>query len=129
MPAREECTIRSFLRAKGDPGLRERKSYSAKHLVGARGLVCLRPLVSRAGQLLDLSWGARPRTMDGSDARVLRKAPYRRNSHSLGDLRIATHFSSFVYALPAPPAFVRAGCKALDDRSRHFVHSPGSIHR
>src|SRR5882724_667821 len=67
--------------------------------------------------------------MDGSDARVLRKAPYRRNSHSLGAIRLVTHFSSFVYALPAPPAFVRAGCKALDDRERDLVHPLGSIHR
>ncbi len=114
---------------KGDPGSRGRKSYSAKHLVGTSGLVRLRPLVPRAGQLLDLSCGARPRALDGSDARVLWKAPYRRNSHSLGDVRIAGHFSSFVYALPAPPAFVRAGCKTLDDRGRTLVHPLGSVHR
>src|SRR6266436_5736101 len=118
-----------FLKAKGDPGSDGRKSCSAKHLVGARGLVRLRPLVPRAGELLDLSFWARPRAMDGSDARVLWKAPYRRNSHSLGDVRIAGHFSSFVYALPAPPAFVRAGCKTLDDRERTLVHPLGSIHR
>src|SRR5712664_2184265 len=125
----KECTIRSFLRAKGEPGSRGRKSYSAKLLVGPCGLVRLRPLVPRAGQLLDLSCGARPRALDGSDARVLWKAPYRRNSYSLGDVRIVTHFFLFVYALPAWPAFVRAGCKTLDDRGRTPVHPPGSIHR
>ena len=116
------------MRAKGDVSFRGRKSCSAKHLVGTSGLVRLRPVVPRVSQLLDLSCWARPRTLDGSDARVLWKTPYRRNSHSLGDAWIATHFSSFVYALPAPPAFVRAGCKARDDRSRDLVHPLGSIH-
>jgi hypothetical protein len=92
-------------------------------------LVRLRSLVPGAGQLLDLSFWARPRAMDGSDARVLWNAPYRRNSHALGDVRIAAHFSLFVYALPAPPAFVRAGSKVLDDRGRDLVHRPGSSHR
>jgi hypothetical protein len=73
----KECTIRSFLRARGDSGSRGRKSYSAKHLVGARGLVRLRPLVPGAGQFLDLSFWARARALDGSDARVLWKAPHR----------------------------------------------------
>src|SRR6266481_8934890 len=118
-----------FLKAKGDPVSDGRKSYSAKHLVGASGLVRLRPLVPRAGQLLDLSFWARPRAMDGSHARVLWNAPYRRNSHALGDVRITAYYSLFVYALPASPASVRAGCKILDDRDRHLVHRPGSSHR
>ncbi len=118
-----------LLKARGDPGSDGRKSYSAKHLVGARGLVRLRPLVPRAGQLLDLSFWARPRAMDGSDARVLWNAPYRRNPHALGDVRITAYYSLFVYALPASPASVRAGCKILDDRNRDLVHRPGSSHR
>jgi hypothetical protein len=128
MTTTEGCTIRSFLRARGDPGYRGRKSYSAKHLVGARGLARLRPLVPGAGQLLDLSFWARPRAMDGGDARVLWKASYRRNSHALGDVRSAAHFSLFVYAFPAPPAFVRASSQVLDDRSRDLVHPPGGSH-
>src|SRR2546429_116955 len=118
-----------LLKARGDPGSDGRKSYSAKHLVGARGLVRLRPLVPRAGQLLDLSFWARPRAMDGSDARVLWNAPYRRNPHALGDVRITAYYSLFVYALPASPASVRAGCKIMDDRNRDLVHRPGSSHR
>jgi len=125
----KECTIRSFLKAKGDPCSRGRKSCSAKHLVGARGLVRLCPLVPRAGQLLDLSFWARPRALDGSDARVLWKAPHRRNSHALGDVWIAAHYSLFAYAPSASSAFVRAGCKVLDDRERTLVHPLGSIHR
>jgi hypothetical protein len=99
------------------------------HLVGARGLVRLRPLVPRACQLLDLSFWARPRAMDGSDARVLRNAPYRGNPHALGDVRITAYNSLFVYALPASPASVRASCKILDDRNRDLVHRPGSSYR
>src|SRR6267154_3443879 len=117
-----------FLKTKGGPGSDGRKSYSAKHLVGASGLVRLRPLVPRAGQLLDLSFCARPRAMDGSDARVLWNAPYRRNSHALGDVRITAYYSLFVYALPASSASVRTGCKILDDRNRDLVHPPGSSH-
>jgi hypothetical protein len=105
-----------------------RKHYSAKRVVGLRGLVRLRSLLPGAGQLLDLSLWARPRAMDRSDARVLWNASYRRNSHALGDARIAAHLSLFVYALPAPPALVRAGCKALDDRSCNLVHRRGSSH-
>ena len=115
-----------FLKAKGDPRSHGRKSYSAKHLVGARGLGRLRFLLPRAGQFLDLSFWARACAMDGSNARVLWKAPYRRNSHALGDVRIAGHSSLFVYALPASPAAVRACCQVLDDRHRHLIHHPGS---
>ncbi len=117
-----------FVKAKGDPVSDGRKSYSAKHLVGAHGLVRLRPLVPRAGQLLDLSFWARPRTLDGTYARVLWKAPYRRNSHALGDVRITAYCSLFIYALPASPASVRAGCKILDDRNRDLIHRPGGSH-
>ena len=67
--------------------------------------------------------------MDGSDARVLWNAPYRRNPHTLGDVRITAYYSLFVYALPASPASVRAGCKIMDDRNRDLVHRPGSSHR
>jgi len=118
-----------FLQAKGDSGSDGRKSYSAQHLVGARGLVRFRPLVPRTGQLLDLSSWPRPGAMDGSDARVLWNAPYRRNSHALGDVRITAYYSLFVYALPASAASVRAGCKILDHRNRDLVHRPGSSHR
>jgi hypothetical protein len=51
-----------FLKAKGDVSSRGRRTNSAKRVVGARGLVGLRPVVPRASQLLDLSCGARPRT-------------------------------------------------------------------
>ena len=111
------------------PGSDGRKSYSAKHLVGARGLVRLRPLVPRVCQLLDLSFWARPLAMDGSDARVLWNAAYRRNSYALVDVRITAYYSLFVHPLPASPAFVRAGYKILDDRNRDLVHRPGSSHR
>lgn len=118
-----------FLKAREGPGSDGRKSYSAKHLVGARGLVRFRFLLPRAGQFLDLRFWARRCAMDGSDARVLWKAPYRRNSHALGDVRIAGNFPLFVYALSASAASVRAGCKVLDDRNRDLVHCPGSSHR
>jgi hypothetical protein len=116
----------SLLSARGGFGSRARNK---SHLMEARRLVRFRSMVPRAGQLLDISCGAGQRASGGSDSRVLWNAPYRRSSHSLGDIRIATHFSLFFYALPARPVFVRAGCKALDDRGRHPVHSLGSIHR
>jgi hypothetical protein len=87
------------LKAKGDSGSDGRKSYSAKHLVGASGLVRFRPLVPGTGQLLDLSFWPRPGAMDGSDARVLWNAPYRRNSHALGNVGITAYYSQFVYFL------------------------------
>jgi len=93
----------SLLSAKGDLGSGARKSFSKKHLVEARRLVRFRPMVPSAGQLLDISCGTDQRASGGSDSRVLWNAPYRRSSHSLGDIRIATHFSLFVYALPARP--------------------------
>ena len=118
-----------LLKAKGDSGSDGRKSYSAKHLVGASGLVRFRPLVPGTGQLLDLSFWPRPGAMDGSDARVLWNAPYRRNSHALGNVGITAYYSQFVYALPASAASVRAGCKILDDHNRDLVHRLGSSHR
>src|SRR5258708_13353505 len=66
--------------------------------------------------------------MDGSDARVLWNAPYRRNSYALVDVRITAYCSLFVHALPASPASVRAGCKILDDRNLDLIHRPGSSH-
>jgi hypothetical protein len=129
MPREKGVQCVRFLKARGDPGSDGRKSHSAKHLVGASGLVRFRPLVPRTGQLLDLSFWPRPRALDGSDARVLWNAPYRRNSHALGDVRITAYYSLFVYALPAPASSVRAGCKILDDRNRDLVHPPGSSHR
>jgi len=72
-----------LLKARGDPGSDGRKSYSAKHLVGrADGFVFVPWFLVLASFWIYLFW-ARPRAMDGSDARVLWNAPYRRNPHAL----------------------------------------------
>ncbi|PYU84299.1 MAG: hypothetical protein DMG50_05175 [Acidobacteria bacterium] len=57
------------------------------------------------------------------------RAPWTEAMHEFYGIRITAYYSLFVYALPASPASVRAGCKILDDRNRDLVHRPGSSHR